>query len=67
MVVFDPDTATVLSDLPAVGSGLRWDEAVRSLAAAYDLRFPPEDVIDPPVDDLGLGDEMSQGAEPPEG
>jgi hypothetical protein len=42
VVGFDLDTASVVPDLPAVGSGLRWDEAVTALAEAYDERLPPD-------------------------
>jgi hypothetical protein len=39
VVAYDPDTATVLPDLPAVGSGLRWDEVINTIAEIYELRF----------------------------
>jgi len=42
VVAFDPDTASVVPDLPAPGMGLRWEEAVAALADAYDERFPPD-------------------------
>jgi len=35
----DPDTATVLPDLPRPGTGLRWDEFIRDLTSAYRARF----------------------------
>jgi hypothetical protein len=41
VVVFDPVTGTIRQDLPARGSGLRWEEAVSALAVAYQERFPP--------------------------
>jgi hypothetical protein len=43
VVLFDPDTAALVDDLPAQGSGLRWEEFVGSLARAYDLRFAPDE------------------------
>jgi hypothetical protein len=39
VVVYDPDTATILTELPKPGSGLRWEEFVRDLIAAYRARF----------------------------
>ena len=42
VVVFDPTTGRMSPDLPAVGSGLRWEEAVVTLARVYDERFPPD-------------------------
>jgi hypothetical protein len=39
VVVYDPDSATILSDLPKSGSGLRWEEFVRDLIASYRARF----------------------------
>ncbi|MDQ2910983.1 MAG: hypothetical protein M3R39_08225 [Actinomycetota bacterium] len=41
VVAFDPHAGTVRQDLPAVGSGLRWEEAVAALAHAYEERFAP--------------------------
>ena len=41
VVVFDPTNASIRDDLPAPGSGLRWEEAVSALAVAYQERFPP--------------------------
>jgi hypothetical protein len=43
VVVFDPRTGTLRSDLPKAGSGLRWEEAVEALATAYQERFLPRD------------------------
>lgn len=39
VVVYDPDTGTIRSDLPTPGSGLRWDEFVSALATSYAARF----------------------------
>jgi hypothetical protein len=39
LVVFDPDTKTVDTDIPEAGNGLRWDEFIERLAAAYEGRF----------------------------
>lgn len=39
VIVYDPDTATLDDALPPPGSGLRWDEFVGALAAAYQARF----------------------------
>lgn len=50
VVVFDPATGTLREDLPPVGSGLRWEEAVRALASAYQERFPPAG-LQPPVNE----------------
>jgi hypothetical protein len=39
VIVYDPDSGQLDPDLPAAGRGLRWDEFVSSLAAAYRARF----------------------------
>ena len=39
VLAYDPDTATVHPDLPPPGNGLRWEEFVGLLAAAYKGRF----------------------------
>jgi hypothetical protein len=39
IVVYDPDTATLRTDIPAIGSGLRWDEFIAAMVAAYRARF----------------------------
>jgi hypothetical protein len=39
VVVYDPDTATLEPTLPAAGSGLRWDEFIEAMVAAYQARF----------------------------
>ena len=39
LVVFDPDTGEVSSDLPPRASRLRYDDFLTELAAAYDARF----------------------------
>jgi hypothetical protein len=39
VVVYDPDTATMIDTIPPKGSSLRWDEFVDSLAEAYRGRF----------------------------
>lgn len=39
LIAFDPDSGTVSMDLPHVGSALRWEEFVESLAVAYQARF----------------------------
>jgi hypothetical protein len=41
VIVYDPDTAILRSDIPAPASGLRWDEFIESLAVAYRGRFEP--------------------------
>jgi hypothetical protein len=46
VVVFDPHTAKLRHDLPARGSGLRWDEAVAELAHIYQERFPPDEIVE---------------------
>jgi hypothetical protein len=43
VVLFDPDSSEIHEQLPAAGSGVRWQEFVQSLAEAYDLRFAPDD------------------------
>jgi hypothetical protein len=43
VVYFDPDAGRLIDALPAPGSGLRWDEYVKTLAAAYDERFAPDE------------------------
>jgi len=39
VVVFDPDAATILPDIPPAGSGLRWEEFIDALVTAYKARF----------------------------
>jgi hypothetical protein len=39
VIAYDPDTASVLEDVPAVGSGLRWNEVIDTIAELYELRF----------------------------
>lgn len=39
VVVYDPDTAEIQPDLPAPGSGLRWEEFVTALISSYRARF----------------------------
>jgi hypothetical protein len=39
VVVYDPHKAQIVPDLPAPGSGLRWEEFVEALFTAYDARF----------------------------
>jgi hypothetical protein len=39
VVVYDPDTGMMNREIPASGSGLRWEEFVDSLVAAYRGRF----------------------------
>lgn len=45
VVVYDPDTAQLHPTLPGLGSGLRWDEFIEMLAAAYESRFETEEEI----------------------
>ena len=46
VVLFDPDTNQVVKDVPAAGSGLRWEECIDALAEAYDERFAPDEATD---------------------
>jgi hypothetical protein len=39
VIAYDPGTGTVDPELPAPGSGLRWEEFVDALAKAYEGRF----------------------------
>jgi hypothetical protein len=39
VIVFDPNRSTIDSDLPPVGSGLRWSEFLDEITLAYKLRF----------------------------
>lgn len=39
VVVYDPDTGKILPDLPKLGSGLRWEEFIDSIASSYRARF----------------------------
>jgi hypothetical protein len=39
VIVYDPDTAALHPDLPAPGTGLRWDQFVSRMAEIYDARF----------------------------
>jgi hypothetical protein len=56
VVLFDPDRSQIVDDLPASGSGLRWEECVSGLADAYDLRFAPEEaaMAEEPSEDTEL-------------
>jgi hypothetical protein len=45
VVAFDPSTRKIEQQLPAPGSGLRWEECVAGLAEAYDLRFAPDEAL----------------------
>ena len=45
MIIYDPDTATLDPNLPPVGSGLRWDEFVETIAATYELHFEQVSVL----------------------
>jgi hypothetical protein len=45
VVVYDPDTAQLHPTLPAPGSGLRWEEFIEMLAAAYESRFETDEEI----------------------
>ena len=39
VIVYDPDTGKSHNELPAAGSGLRWEEFVSHMVEAYDTRF----------------------------
>jgi hypothetical protein len=39
VVVYDPDAGVLHPTLPAVGSGLRWEEFIDNLVTAYQSRF----------------------------
>lgn len=39
VVVFDPESATIDPVVPPVETGLRWDEFIDLMAAAYQARF----------------------------
>jgi hypothetical protein len=39
VIPYDPNTGTSEPDLPAPGSGLRWEEFVDAMAKAYEARF----------------------------
>jgi hypothetical protein len=39
VIVYDPDTATLRTDLPKPSSGLRWDEFIEAIAVSYSARF----------------------------
>jgi hypothetical protein len=41
VIIYNPDTAQLDESLPPVGSGLRWDEFITTVAESYDLRFEP--------------------------
>lgn len=41
VIIYNPDTAQLDESLPPVGSGLRWDEFITTVAETYDLRFEP--------------------------
>ena len=39
VVVYDPDQGVLHQSIPAIGSGLRWEEFINSLVIAYQTRF----------------------------
>lgn len=39
VLVYDPDKATIDSEVPQPGSGLRWNEFIDALASSYRARF----------------------------
>jgi hypothetical protein len=39
VIAYDPNSEMVDPDLPASGTGLRWEELVDALAKAYEARF----------------------------
>ena len=39
VVVYDPKTGRLDTDLPEIGSGLRWEEFVSAIASSYEGRF----------------------------
>ena len=39
VIVFDPYTGQLDPDVPPVGSGLRWEELIRTMATVYQARF----------------------------
>ena len=60
VVVYDPDTGKLHPTLPAPGSGLRWDEFIETLAAAYESRFETEEEIAAQIagdDEEGAGED----------
>lgn len=39
VLVYDPDSGSIDPQLPPIGSGLRWNEFIDALVAAYEARF----------------------------
>lgn len=39
VVVYDPESGALASDVPKMGSGLRWEEFVEAIVTAYSARF----------------------------
>lgn len=39
VIVYDPNTSTMLADVPAHGTGLRWSDFVATMVDQYDVRF----------------------------
>lgn len=39
VVVYDPESGSIDTNLPPSGSGLRWDEFIDTLVASYEARF----------------------------
>lgn len=39
VIAYDPSTGASEPDLPAPGSGLRWEEFIDAMAKAYEARF----------------------------
>lgn len=55
VVLFDPDTAQIVPNMPPPGYGLRWEEFIEDMVDAYDNRFAPDEVAeDDDGEDLDL-------------
>jgi hypothetical protein len=39
VVIYDPDSGSIDAHIPPAGSGLRWNEFIDTLVAAYEARF----------------------------
>lgn len=59
VIAYDPSSGRIEPDLPPRGSGLRWDEFVEVMAAAYEARFGS--------DASEVGDRIEPEATTPEG
>jgi hypothetical protein len=47
VIVYEPDTAQLVPDVPPIRSGLRWEEFISTLATSYSARFEEPESEEP--------------------